>query len=296
MPYTMKFEDVLLPKWIAWDNGVSSIPARDFVNYLGDTWSVILSNEGISFYNVPIELINTEDEYEEGEVFEDMCKDPNTFSELTIKINPQLLEEVKQVYENYRKYEESWMNPKDYEDVLVKKLVRLSDSAKTVFTKGFGFDTYISNLIASRLMSGEEISALGLSKGTSEMIARIYLEKGDNLFADDFRSLYYLHTVKDENFLLERFTEADTLIVDLDWVNNNCSESLKDFILTNLVDFKGRLILNAKDGVDSSIVEQREKAGQTLGIDFNQSEGNNSYETAKVVCKDNFMEFEVEIN
>lgn len=112
MPYTKEFNSVLLTGWEEWDgSGVYSQPSKDFKHESGETWSVIVGEDGASFYNVSAELLGTDDEYDEGERFKDVVNSENIEvleGYLSVSIPTELVVEIKQVYKNYLEYTSSW--------------------------------------------------------------------------------------------------------------------------------------------------------------------------------------------
>jgi hypothetical protein len=104
MPYTIKFQDILLPNWLTFDgSGVYDQPARNIKQNNQKNGCIIIGNEGLAVYKCYLHILETRDD---GEEFIDMA-DPGDFDKLKYLLSEKVIEESKIMYERYLEHQAS---------------------------------------------------------------------------------------------------------------------------------------------------------------------------------------------
>lgn len=97
-------DNILLPVWKAWDgSGVYDVPARNVHFVDGRRGCILISTEGVSVYHTSVELLNTDERYDEGIKFLDTAEKPEDFHKLNHLLSKQIIAEAIEMFSRYMK-------------------------------------------------------------------------------------------------------------------------------------------------------------------------------------------------
>lgn len=109
MSYQISLEEILLPKWQAWEgDGVSQLPARNVVFNSGAHGSLIMSSEGITLYNVRLHHLNTP-RFDESQTFMTGIDRIEHLDTLKHLLSDSILNEISSVWNKYIERENSFV-------------------------------------------------------------------------------------------------------------------------------------------------------------------------------------------
>jgi len=103
--YMMKFEEALLEGWEPWCAGNYDLPAKNVTLKDGTKGCVIIDNEGIAVYSLPLETVNDDDM---GAVFVEIAEQAEEVDQkLGNYVQENVRKEAKIVFKNYLKHQKS---------------------------------------------------------------------------------------------------------------------------------------------------------------------------------------------